>query len=78
VNTIVHCPRGRACSEVTCVQRRWCRKMLERGLSNGGLEAQISAEVWRQDESGSAVHHESGAGKKALPVSRRAIDRAED
>jgi len=52
--------------------------MLERGLSNGGLEAQISAEVWRQDESGSAVHHESGAGKKALPVSWRAIDRTED
>jgi hypothetical protein len=42
------------------------------------VEAQISTEVLRQDESGSAVHHESGAGKKALPVSRRAIDRAED
>jgi hypothetical protein len=42
------------------------------------LEAQISTEVLRQDPSRSAVHHESGAGEKALPVSRRAIDRAED
>jgi hypothetical protein len=42
------------------------------------VEAQISAEVLRQDESGSAMHHESGARKNALPVSWWVIDRAED
>jgi hypothetical protein len=36
--TGTRCPRtGRACSEVTCREGRWCRKMLERGLSHRGL-----------------------------------------
>ena len=36
--TIVRCPRtGRACREVTCRERHWCRQMLERGLSPRGL-----------------------------------------
>jgi hypothetical protein len=36
--TVIRCPRtGRACSEVTCQERHWCRKMLERGLSRRGL-----------------------------------------
>jgi hypothetical protein len=38
VNTVARCPRTeRACSEVICRERRWCRKMFERGLSNRGL-----------------------------------------
>jgi len=38
MNTIIRCPRtGRACSEVTCRERRWCRGMFERGLSHRGL-----------------------------------------
>src|SRR5262245_16773992 len=36
--TFVRRPRtGRACSEPTCQQRHWCRKMFERGLSHTGL-----------------------------------------
>jgi hypothetical protein len=36
--TVIRCPRtGRACSEVTCQERHWRRKMLERGLSRRGL-----------------------------------------
>src|SRR5215467_11252288 len=38
MTTVVRCPRtGRACSEGTCRERHWCRKMLERGLSRRGL-----------------------------------------
>src|SRR6266481_1402424 len=38
MHTIVRCPRtGRACSEVTCRERHWRRKMFERGLSHRGL-----------------------------------------
>jgi hypothetical protein len=38
VNSIVLCPRtARACSEPTCQERHWCRKMFERGLSHRGL-----------------------------------------
>jgi hypothetical protein len=55
--------------------------MLERGLLHSGLllvEAQISAEVLRHDESGSPVHHEGGAGEEAMSIPRRAIDRSQD
>jgi hypothetical protein len=61
MNIVVRCPRtGRACFQVTCRERHWCRKMLERGLSR--TEAQIPTEVLRQDQSRSAVYHEGGAG----------------
>ena len=42
------------------------------------IEAQIPTEVLRQDPSRSPVHHEGGAGKAALPIPRRAIDRSQD
>jgi len=36
--TVIRCPRtGRGCSDAICRDRSWCRKMLERGLSRGGL-----------------------------------------
>src|SRR5262249_5007413 len=41
-------------------------------------EAQIPTEVLRQNPSRSAMHHEGGAGKAALPIPRRAVDRAQD
>ena len=38
MTTVVRCPRtGRACREVTCRERHWCRQMLDRGLSPSGL-----------------------------------------
>ena len=38
MNIIVRCSRtGRACSEITCRERRWCRRMFERGLLHRGL-----------------------------------------
>src|SRR5262249_45146170 len=38
MTTVVHCTRtGRGCSEPTCQDRHWCRKMFERGLSHRGL-----------------------------------------
>jgi len=38
MTTVVRCPRtGRACRDVTCRERHWCRQMLERGLSPSGL-----------------------------------------
>src|SRR5262249_6204516 len=38
MTTVVRCPStGRACSEPTCQERHWCRKMFERGLSHKGL-----------------------------------------
>jgi hypothetical protein len=38
MTTVVRCPRtGHACSEPTCQERHWCRKMFERGLSHTGL-----------------------------------------
>src|SRR5258707_1436488 len=38
MTTVVRCPRtGRPCSEVTCRERHWRRKMFERGLSHRGL-----------------------------------------
>src|SRR5262249_42877863 len=40
------------------------------------FEAQIPTEVLRQNPSRSPVHHEGGAGKAALPIPWRAIDRA--
>ena len=42
------------------------------------FEAQIPTEVLRQDQSRSAVHHEGCAGKAALPIPRRAVDRSQD
>src|SRR5215831_1143142 len=42
------------------------------------FEAQIPTEVLRQNPRRSPVHHEGGAGKTALPIPRRAIDRAQD
>jgi hypothetical protein len=40
--------------------------------------AQIPTEVLRQDPSWSPVHHAGGAGKAALPVPRRAVERTEN
>jgi hypothetical protein len=38
MTTVVRCPRtGHACSEPTCQERHWRRKMFERGLSHRGL-----------------------------------------
>jgi hypothetical protein len=38
MTTVVRCPRtGHACSEPTCHERHWRRKMFERGLSHRGL-----------------------------------------
>jgi transposase len=38
MTTVVRCPRtGHACSEPTCQERHWRRKMFERGLSPRGL-----------------------------------------
>ena len=42
------------------------------------FEAQIPTEVLRQNPSRSPVHHEGGAGKAALPIPRRAVDRSQD
>jgi hypothetical protein len=46
--------------------------------TEGCLESQISTKVLRQDSSRSPVHHEDDAGKTALPVPRRAVDRPQD
>jgi len=36
MTAVVCCPRtGRACREVTCRERHWCRQLFERGLSPG-------------------------------------------
>src|SRR5260370_2193871 len=80
MTTVVRCPRtGHACSEPTCQERHWRRKMFERGLSHRGLPLkQISTKVLRQDSSRGPVHHEGCAGKAALPVSRRNVHRAQD
>ena len=38
MTTVLHCTRtGCGCSEPTCQERQWCRKMFERGLSHRGL-----------------------------------------
>jgi len=38
MTTVVRWPRtGGACREVTCRERHWCHRMLERGLSRTGL-----------------------------------------
>ncbi len=42
------------------------------------FETQIPTEVLRQNPSRSPVHHEGGAGKAALPIPRRAVDRSQD
>jgi hypothetical protein len=42
------------------------------------FEAQIPTEVLRQDENRMPVHHEGDAGKTALPIPRRTIDRPQD
>src|SRR5262245_47873935 len=42
------------------------------------FEAQIPTEVRRQDESRSPLHHESDAGKTALSLPWRTIDRSQD
>jgi len=42
------------------------------------FETQIPTEVLRQNPSRSPVHHECGAGKAALPIPRRAVDRSQD
>ena len=47
-------------------------------LRPAGSEAQVPTEVLRQDPSRSTMHHEGGAGKAALPIPRRAIDRSQD
>jgi hypothetical protein len=65
MTTVVRCPRtGHACSEPTCQERHWRRKMFERGLSHRGLplKRKIPTAVLRQDQSRSAVYHEGGAG----------------
>ena len=77
MNTIVRCPvTGRACSEGTCRERHWART---RPVAHrAAFETQIPTEVLRQNSSRSPVHHEGGAGKAALPIPRRAVDRSQD
>ena len=80
MTTVVRCPStGRACSEPTCQERHWCRKMFERGLAQrAAFEAQIPTKVLRQDPSRSPVHHEGSAGRAAMPLPWWAIDRPRD